>query len=274
MTPLVKIAQQGRVLVATLDNPCHALLTDAMVDELSALIDRADNDPGVGAVVLTDAHPQRVTPHDDVRQSLQMSQFSPSQNTGMAARSAHLMASLESAPGAGQARKANPTGGPVDVPRFHELMNRMGRSGAVFLAAIHGETAGSGLELAMACDMRFLSTQGRVVQPEMLLGFPPGGGGTQRLPRLIGLARTLEWVLSGRAIEPEEALRIGLVNRVIAHEQLLPQALTVATVLARRGKDVAAAIKQAALDGHAAPPTCSVPDGAPIQPLVQRQLGL
>lgn len=228
MTPFLKIAQQGRVLIATLDHPPAAVPTDLLVDALTSLIDRADQDPSVGAVVLSDGSPS-----------------SP------ASRGTSLMAALESLPGTGPARPHHRSPDrPADLPRFHELLGRIGRSSSVFIAALHGEAAGSQLEWAMACDMRFLSSQARVTQLGMLPGCPMGSG-LPRLPRLIGVARALELTLSGRAIEPPEALRIGLVSRVIAPEQLLAEAVSSASVLARRSKSVVAATKRAVLEGRA-----------------------
>lgn len=226
MTPFLKIAQQGRVLIATLNHPPAASPTDPLVDALTSLIDRADQDPSVGAVVLTDG-----------------SLASP------ASRGTSLMAALESLPGTTPAHQPLPSSPWAHQHRFHEAMDRIGRSGSAFIAAIHGDTTGCHLEMALACDMRFLSSQGRVAQPEMLPGHPSGRGATQRLPRLIGVARALELALGGRAIEADEALRIGLVSRVVPPGQLLAEAVASASVLARRSKAVVAATKQAVREG-------------------------
>ena len=78
-----------------------------------------------------------------------------------------------------------------------------------------GVALGGGCELALACDFRIASTRARFGQPEILLGIIPGGGGTQRLPRLIGPARAKDMIFSGRQVGAEEALRIGLVDEVV-----------------------------------------------------------
>lgn len=226
MAPFFKIAQQGRVLIATLNQPPSATPTDLMVDALASLIDRADQDPSVGAVVLTDGGP-----------------------TNPASRGTSLMAALESLPGTSHLPRSALTSPLTNQRRFHEALARIGRSGSAFIAAIHGDTTGSHLEMALACDMRFLSSQGRVAQAEMLPGHPWGAGGSQRLPRLIGVARALELALGGRVIEADEALRIGLVSRVVPPGQLLAEAVASASVLARRSKAVVAATKQAVLEG-------------------------
>jgi enoyl-CoA hydratase len=88
------------------------------------------------------------------------------------------------------------------------------------VAAINGFALGGGLELAMACTVRFASENARLGQPEVKLGLIPGYGGTQRLPRLVGRGRALEMLLSGDPIDAAEALRIGLVNKVVPQAEL------------------------------------------------------
>jgi enoyl-CoA hydratase len=88
------------------------------------------------------------------------------------------------------------------------------------IAMIDGLCLGAGLELAMACDMRIASDASRFGQPEILLGIIPGGGGTQRLPRLVGLGKAKELIFTGSVIDAPEALRIGLVNRICPRDEL------------------------------------------------------
>src|SRR5580704_3891180 len=100
------------------------------------------------------------------------------------------------------------------------------------IAAVNGYALGGGLELALACDFRICAEDSRFGLPEVLLGVIPGGGGTQRLPRLIGSSRAKELILTGRQVRADEALSIGLVNRVVAPDRVLDEALTWAADLA------------------------------------------
>ena len=96
----------------------------------------------------------------------------------------------------------------------------MSRCEAPIIAAINGYALGGGCELAMCCDMRVASDQAQLGLTEVTLGIIPGGGGTQRLPRLVGRGKALELILTGRHIDALEALRLGLVEQVVAHDQL------------------------------------------------------
>jgi len=102
------------------------------------------------------------------------------------------------------------------------------------IAAVNGFALGGGLELALACDMIFASAGARFGQPEINLGIMPGFGGTQRLPRRIGIARARELIYSGEMVDAEEALRLGIVNRVVAAEELLSIAHGFAATLAAK----------------------------------------
>lgn len=106
------------------------------------------------------------------------------------------------------------------------------RLGKPVIAAVNGFALGGGCELAMACHLRFAADSARFGQPEVNLGIIPGYGGTQRLPRLVGLAKAYELILSGEMIDASEALRLGLVNRVYAAADLMDQTIAYARLLA------------------------------------------
>lgn len=96
------------------------------------------------------------------------------------------------------------------------------------IAAVNGFALGGGTEMALACHLRIASEKAKMGQPEVKLGIIPGFGGTQRLARLVGKGLAMELILSGRVIEAQEALQVGLVNRVVPHEQLRPTCVSLA----------------------------------------------
>jgi len=108
--------------------------------------------------------------------------------------------------------------------RGQSVFNRFETSPKPTIAAVNGFALGGGCELAMACHVRIASENAKFGQPEVKLGLIPGYGGTQRLPRLVGKGRALQLLLTGEMIDAQEALRIGLVNRVVAADELLPAA--------------------------------------------------
>jgi len=133
---------------------------------------------------------------------------------------------------------------------YHRMLQRLMLLPKAVIAAINGDCMGGGYELAMACDFR-LAADGpfQIGLPEAVLGILPGGGGTQRLPRLIGRGRALEVMLFGNVYSPRDAERMGMVNRVIAPETLMSFAMGWARTLAKRPPRSVAAIKRAVYVG-------------------------
>ena len=117
------------------------------------------------------------------------------------------------------------------------------------IAAINGFALGGGLELALACDMRFAAEGAKLGLPEVSLGIIPGYGGTQRLPRLVGLGDALKLILTGDHVPAEEALRIGLVQGVFPAASLLDEVDKIAGRIVSRGPQAVALAKQAARRG-------------------------
>jgi enoyl-CoA hydratase/carnithine racemase len=142
-------------------------------------------------------------------------------------------------------------GGPAEAEiigaRFLDTLEALAAVPRVTIAAIAGPALGGGCELALACDLRVAADTARLGQPEILLGIIPGGGGTQRLARLVGPARAKDLVLSGRQVRAEEALAMGLVDAVVPADDLLEHALGRAAEFAR-GPLAAQALAKRAID--------------------------
>ena len=117
------------------------------------------------------------------------------------------------------------------------------------IAAINGVALGGGLEIALACDMRIASENARFGTPEVILGLIPGWGGTQRLPRVLPWCKAAEILLMGRPIDAQEAYRIGLVNKVVPPEEVMPTAREWAEVICQAGPLAVRAAKEAMVRG-------------------------
>ncbi|MBE9514378.1 MAG: enoyl-CoA hydratase/isomerase family protein [Chloroflexi bacterium] len=125
---------------------------------------------------------------------------------------------------------------PSEIMKFteagHSALRIMETMGKPTIAAVNGYALGGGVEISMACDVRFASETARFGQPEILLGLIPGWGGTQRLARLIGIGRAKEFIISGEQIPAQRAYEMGLVNRIFPAEQLMNEARKFAQKLA------------------------------------------
>jgi enoyl-CoA hydratase len=199
--PNVTIVRDGAVATLTIDRPERLnALNLATVTELRSHCDELAADDTVRAVVLTGAGEKAFVAGADISE----------------------LARLD---GPGAERYA--TGG-------QDLMWRLENLGKPVIAALGGFALGGGLELAMACTLRWAASGARLGLPETGLGLIPGFGGTQRLPRLVGRGRALELILGGEPITAEQALEWGLVTRVLPREELLPAAQEHAATLAAR----------------------------------------
>jgi enoyl-CoA hydratase/carnithine racemase len=134
---------------------------------------------------------------------------------------------------------------PLVLRSFGEALDLLASFPRATIAAITGFALGGGLELALACDFRVVGEDARLGLPEVGLGVIPGGGGTQRLPRLLGPARAKELVLSGRSVGAGEAVRIGLAEEVAAPAEVLPAAIDFASRFTSRSPTAQAAAKRA-----------------------------
>ncbi len=114
-----------------------------------------------------------------------------------------------------------------------DLIENLGKP---VIAAVNGYALGGGCELALACHIRIASENAKFGQPEVNLGIIPGYGGTQRLARLVGRGRAMEMILTGNPIDAQEALRIGLVNKLVSSEELMNASMAVAKAICSKGQ--------------------------------------
>ena len=204
MGTFISTEHDGPVALVTIDNPPMNALSAPLLEELGAEIERLDADDGVRAIVLRGAGERAFVAGADI------SEF-PS-----------LRAAADEAHEGGSARG------------IQRLGHRMDAAHTPFVAAIHGFCLGGGLELAMCCDIRVAAEGAQLGQPEIKLGLIPGGGGTQRLPRLIGLGRAQLLNMTGDFVDAQAACEWGLVEKVVPLEELLETALGMARTIAAR----------------------------------------
>jgi len=154
---------------------------------------------------------------------------------------------------AGADIKEMATCGPSEIAAFgrtlNHAMNAIARLGQLVIAAVNGYALGAGCELALAADFRIVADDVRIGLPEITLGVMPGGGGTQRLPRLVGVTKAKELIFSGRPVDGPEAVRIGLASRSLPSDAVLPAAMEMAGSLATGPTAALAAAKRAIDDG-------------------------
>jgi enoyl-CoA hydratase len=215
MGQYVNSEQDGHVAVVTIDNPPINALSAALLEELEDELDRLDRDDGTRAIVLRGAGERAFVAGADIKE---------------------FPALRESASGTdgGSARGIQKVG------------NRMDDARTPFVAAIAGFCLGGGLELAMCCDVRVASEDSQLGQPEIKLGLIPGGGGTQRLPRLVGHGRAMLLNLSGEFVDARTAYDWGLVERVVPRDQVLETAVGIAKSFAAQSPHAIGVLRELA----------------------------
>jgi enoyl-CoA hydratase len=208
---VVSVERQGSVAVVTLDRVVALnALNRELLGELRDRLRELAEDDGVRALVLTGAGDRAFAAGADIKEMEPMS--------------------------VSEARAWGELG--------HECGRLLETMAKPTIAAVNGFALGGGCELALACDIRYASSSARFGQPEVNIGIVPGWGGTQRLPRVVGLGRAKELIYTGRMVDAEEALRIGLVSAVFPPEDLLEKTLELARSLAAKSPLVLAAAKQ------------------------------
>jgi enoyl-CoA hydratase/carnithine racemase len=210
----ISTEQRDAVAVVTIDHPPMNALSAQLLEELEDELARLDADEGTRAIVLRGAGERAFVAGADI------SEFP----------SLREAASQEG----GSARGIQKLGARMDAARTPSV------------AAIHGFCLGGGLELAMCCDVRVASEDAQLGQPEIKLGLIPGGGGTQRLPRLVGLGRALLMNLGGEFVDAQTALAWGLVEKVVPREELVDAAVAIAATFAERSPHAVAVLRELA----------------------------
>ena len=192
----VQVERDGHLAVVTVNRPSKLnALDDLTIGELGCAFAGLEVDDGVGAIIVTGAGEKAFVAGADIS----------------------VLA------------KQGVLDGKENARRGQALTLRMEQCSKPVLAAINGFALGGGLELALACDVRFASDNAKVGLPEVSLGIIPGYGGTQRLPRLVGPSRALDMVMSGRTVAADEALAVGLVNRLV--DELIMDRLAVSQIM-------------------------------------------
>jgi len=244
---------RGSVLIARLDGGPHGLMGLEMAQELALLLDKVEADTAVKAVVLIGTHPERFIGHADVRWLQEGGKSIPSVGRSLASGIARTAKTVRGVAPLAAAAAITPLEGGMQLDQLHDTFLRMNRSGVIFVAALNGSALGLGSELALACDFRLMADGDFFIgQPEVLLGILPGGGGSQRLPRLVGAHRALMMMLEGRPVSPRKALEIGYVDEVVAPDALLDRAVEFAGYLGSRSRGSIEAIKRAVYFGGSA----------------------
>jgi 2-(1,2-epoxy-1,2-dihydrophenyl)acetyl-CoA isomerase len=225
------------VLVLTLNDPAtRNSLTETLTAELNSEVDRFAQDPELRVLVITGADPAFCS-------GANVRGFNRAIQQREAAGEAPPPTPWEQLDPAFAAQLNRIGGGPEIVLKLHTLQKPS-------IAAVNGAAYGLGCGVALSCDLRVVSDRARFSEAFVRNGLIPGDGSCWQLPRLIGLARTLWMQYSGEAIDGAEAERIGLVNKVVPHEELLGAALEMAGRLARGPGVSMALIKQLVLQGY------------------------
>ncbi len=221
----IQTRREGAALIATLTNPPRNLLNAPMVAELRALAEAVEGDGDVRALVLTGGVEGIFITHYDVGELS----------------------------GASDVARERESFGAGELHGMHQALLALQRLSKPVIAAINGTAMGGGCELALACDFRYMATGGQIGLPEVRVGILPGAGGTQRMTRLLGVAKALELMLLGDVLDAEAAERVGLVHKTVEPERLLPEALVLAGELAKRPPLSLALIKKCVLEGSELP---------------------
>ncbi|HXG59054.1 MAG TPA: enoyl-CoA hydratase-related protein [Thermoanaerobaculia bacterium] len=216
----IRTENKDGILILTIDRPRVLNALNAQtVEEIGRVFDEARTDDAVRAVIVTGAGEKAFVAGADINELAQKT----------------------------------PISGKETSERGQEILLRIERFPKPVIAAINGFALGGGCELALACHIRIASEKAQIGLPEVTLGIIPGYGGTQRMARLVGKAKALELICTGDRISAAEAERIGLVNKVVPHDQLMAAAEEMARRIMSRGPVAVRASIEAVMNGSEMP---------------------
>jgi enoyl-CoA hydratase/carnithine racemase len=217
-----KVEKDGPIIIWKFDNPPRNLATIDTMTELTGLVEEFDKDDELRVGIVTSATPGKFIQHFDVSLILEWAEQFKNLSEDEAVQ---ILATFPPPGGLG------------------------GHTSKPVICAINGPVEGGGCEMALGCDFRFISSDAFMGQPEVDAGIIPGGGGTQRLARLVGVARAMELCMTGRRILPDEAERLGLVVAVCEPDVLMPTVMEFARDLAAKPPLAVIFIKKAIYEG-------------------------
>lgn len=197
------LTKENKIAVITINRPqkLNALNSDTL-NELNAVFTQLEKDDEVNVILLTGSGEKAFVAGADI----------------------------------GELNKCNEDTGKTFAKKGQEIFDKIENCKKPVIAAVNGFALGGGCELALSCHIRLASENAKFGQPEVNLGIIPGYGGTQRLARLINTGRAAEYILTGDMINAEDALRIGLVNKIFPQDKLIDEAITMANKIASKGQ--------------------------------------
>lgn len=205
------IEQNNEILLVTFSNPKSLnALNFNVLSELDLLIENVENDDTIGSVIFTGEGKAFIAGADIL--------FMENLNANEAKKFGKFASNI-----------------------FRKIEN----SSKIYISAINGFALGGGCEFAMACDLRIASSLAKLGQPEVTLGITPGFSGTQRLPRIVGISKAKELILTGEIISAEEAFRINLINKITTPETLIEESINMANKILKNSRNAVIASKEA-----------------------------
>ena len=208
------LEMDGPIATLTINRPeKYNAVNNDTVEEIDKAIDQLETNPELRVVILTGAGEKAFVAGADIE----------------------------------ELKKRDTLLGRTETRRRQEVYTRIEQLEVPSIAAINGWALGTGLELTLVCTLRVASSKAKMGQPEVKLGIIPGAGGTFRLPRLVGLGRAMEMILTGEPVTADEALSMGLVNRVVPPEKLMEEVRSLAETIVARPKMAVQYAKEAVL---------------------------